>query len=352
MSQMATELGVSRNAVSAVVNGRSRKLGLAPATEERIKDYLERSGYVQSKSAIQLRGGVVSDVTGILTCGPIALYPHLIKALHILSESIKRKSGHVEIIGIDPDNIQHGLREVVSQGIGKLIWIHANAPEYEVVNAQKLLPLLKRMKRMVIYNYDYSRDEWEQDYFKHGIQLVGVDRPACYDKVADIFRQDGHTEIALDEIFVDHPTRTGPNAAPLLKAFEARGFSIHGLRDADEDRNIDPAMMADRLLRLYDTHKVRCAFIRNDLRAVEIIGRLKDAGLRVPEDMAIIGFGNNPMTRWITPSLTTFDFPVDRMCEETIRLIEAERVDEARRSYFDNELILRNSHSASVRREN
>jgi DNA-binding LacI/PurR family transcriptional regulator len=347
MSQMANELGVSRNAVSAVVNGRSRKLGLAKATEEKIKAYLEQSGYVQSKSAIQLRGGAAADVTGILTCGPIALYPHLVKALHLLSESIKRNNGHVEIIGIDPDNIRHGLREVVSQGIGNLIWIHANAPEFEIVNARKLLPLLNRMKRVVIYNYDYSRDEWEQDYFKHGIQLVGVDRLACYDRVAEMFSQAGHTQIALDEVFVDHPARMGPNAAPLLKAFAKKGFAIHGLREADEVKDISPAAMTERLLKLHDIHQVNCAFIRNDLRAVEIMGRLKEAGLRVPEEMAIIGFGNNPMTRWTTPPLTTFDFPVERMCEETIRLIEAESVDEARRSYFDNDLILRNSHAVS-----
>ena len=344
MGQIAKELKISRNAVSAVVNGRSRKLGLAQATEDRIKAYLEKRGYVQSKSAILLRNGIATDVTGILTCGPIALYPHLVKALHYLSESIKEKRGHVEIIGINTENIQLGLREVISQGIKKIIWIHANAPEFEIINAHKLFPLLNRMKRVVIYNYDYSRDEWEKEYFKHGIQLVGVDRPACYRKTAEIFRKSGHSQIALDEVFINHPECVMPNTKQLLSAFENHGFTVHGLRNSVVTTASDSAEMTKQLIKLHREFRVSCAFIRNDQRAVEVIGRLQKAGLKVPEDIAIIGFGNDPMTRWTSPALTTFDFPVKQMCEETIRLINTEKLDENKRSYFNNELILRKSH--------
>lgn len=344
MGQIAKELKISRNAVSAVVNGRSRKLGLAQATEDRIKTYIEKRGYVQSKSAMLLRNGISADLTGILTCGPIALFPHLIKALHYLSESIKQKHGHVEIIGINTDNIQHGLREAVSQGIKKLIWIHANAPDVEIINAHKLFPLLRRMKRVVIYNFDYSRDEWEREYFEHGIQLVGVDRPACYRKVAEIFRKSGHSKIALDEIFIDHPARVIPNTKQLLGAFEDQQFTVYGLRDSEFTTLADSYRTTKQLIKLHCEQKVSCAFIRNDQQAVEIIARLQEAGFKVPEDIAIIGFGNNPMTRWTSPPLTTFDFPVNEMCAETIRLLNMEKLDKDKRSYFDNEFISRKSH--------
>ena len=344
MAQMAKELGVSRNAVSAVVNGRARKLGLARSTEEKVRKYLEQRGYVQSKSAMQLRKGTAEDTIGILTCGSIAFYPHLTKALHNLSEFIKQKYGHVEMIGINPDKLQHGLREVVSQGINKLIWIHASAPEFEIINAYKLFPLLQHMKRVVIYNYDYSRDEWEEEYFKHGIKLVGVDRPACYQRVAEIFKKSGHSNVALDEVFIDHPARMVPNTNQLIEAFEKQGLAVHGLRNTIVATLEDSPQMTKQLIKLHKEQKVTCAFIRNDQRAVEIIGRLQEAGLKVPEDIAVIGFGNNPMTRWTSVPLTTFDFPVEEMCAETIRLINSNDSDEIKRSYFNTKLILRKSH--------
>ena len=339
MGQIAKELKVSRNAVSAVVNGRSRKLGLSKATEDKIKDYIKKRGYVQSKSAMLLRNGASTDLTGILTCGPIAIYPHLVKALQYLSEYIKQKHGHVEIIGINTENIQHGLREVVSQGIKKLIWIHATPPEVEIINAHKLFPLLSRMKRVVIYNYCYSLDKWEEEYFKHGIQLVGVDRPACYRKAAEIFGGLGHSQIALDEVYAPS-FQTITNTGRLKSSFEQYGFTVHGLRGT----HIDVVEMTERLIKLHRKNKVSCAFIRNEQRAVEIMGRLQEAGINIPGDIAIMGFGNSPMTRWTSPPLTTFAFPVNEMCAKTVELINNNKLNPNKRSNFYNELVLRKSH--------
>jgi len=49
-------------------------------------------------------------------------------------------------------------------------------------------------------------------------------------------------------------------------------------------------------------------FITSDLVAAICIRTLQEAGIRVPEDIAVVGFNNDPVGRLITPKLTTIDY--------------------------------------------
>jgi LacI family transcriptional regulator len=56
-------------------------------------------------------------------------------------------------------------------------------------------------------------------------------------------------------------------------------------------------------------------FAANDTSAVGIIRELKQAGIRVPEDIAVVGFNNDPISRVIDPNLTTVHYPGEEMGE-------------------------------------
>ncbi len=56
-------------------------------------------------------------------------------------------------------------------------------------------------------------------------------------------------------------------------------------------------------------------FATNDTSAVSIICQLKNHGIRVPEDIAVIGFNNVHVSRVIDPSLTTIHYPGREMGE-------------------------------------
>ena len=55
--------------------------------------------------------------------------------------------------------------------------------------------------------------------------------------------------------------------------------------------------------------------------AVGAIRYAIDNGIAVPERLAIAGFGDSPISRWIRPALTTVRFPMREMGEEAARLL-------------------------------
>lgn len=57
----------------------------------------------------------------------------------------------------------------------------------------------------------------------------------------------------------------------------------------------------------------------NDNCAVNCIKTLKQAGISIPEDIAVVGFNNDPITRIIEPNLSSVDYPGYEMGEVAVR---------------------------------
>lgn len=85
-------------------------------------------------------------------------------------------------------------------------------------------------------------------------------------------------------------------------------------------------------------------FADSDMLAVDIITVLREAGIRVPEQVAVIGFDNLPITEHIVPTLTTVYSPIvdaGRLGAE--RLIEVIQTGTAQSVILPTRLIIRQS---------
>ena len=60
-------------------------------------------------------------------------------------------------------------------------------------------------------------------------------------------------------------------------------------------------------------------FITNDFFAAVFLQTLKENGVRVPEDMGIVGFNNDAIARIIQPKLTTINYPGEEIGEQAAR---------------------------------
>ena len=75
-----------------------------------------------------------------------------------------------------------------------------------------------------------------------------------------------------------------------------------------------------------------CGDGANDLMAIGVLVEAKRLGLRVPDDLSVIGCDDIPMASSISPSLTTLRQPMDNMgktaAEIIVRLLEGEQIPE------------------------
>jgi LacI family transcriptional regulator len=67
-------------------------------------------------------------------------------------------------------------------------------------------------------------------------------------------------------------------------------------------------------------------FCANDTMAIGALAAIRDAGLRVPDDIALAGFDELPVTRFLSPPLTTVRMPIFQLGERAaMRLIDTLR---------------------------
>jgi LacI family transcriptional regulator len=104
-----------------------------------------------------------------------------------------------------------------------------------------------------------------------------------------------------------------------------------------------------RLLRL--APKATAVFVGNDYMAIGVMGALSDAGVRVPEDIAVTGFDDIAMARYLNPSLTTVHVDVLRLgewaVERLLHLHQAGNSGPRRHDVLPTTLVVRRSCGAS-----
>jgi len=86
------------------------------------------------------------------------------------------------------------------------------------------------------------------------------------------------------------------------------------IKDLSEEGGVQAAQQVLNMNPLPDG-----AFITNDFSAAVFMQVLKDHGIRVPEDIAVVGFNNDAIGKIIEPQLTTIDYPGADMGEIAAR---------------------------------
>lgn len=85
------------------------------------------------------------------------------------------------------------------------------------------------------------------------------------------------------------------------------------------DLHDEPAKATLQLLGLQN--KCDAIFCMNDPVAILVMQTLKSEGIRIPEEISIVGFTNEPVSQYIEPSLTTVAQPASVMGQTAIKLL-------------------------------
>ncbi|MBS2536091.1 LacI family DNA-binding transcriptional regulator [Catenulispora sp. NF23] len=155
--------------------------------------------------------------------------------------------------------------------------------------------------------------------------VVDYDNTGGAHAITDYLLGQGHRRIlyigGLDQMSV-HRARV----AGFRRAYASRGLEV-------DERLIQPGPFSRRLgyertaqlLRDGSAGQFTAVFGANDGVAVGAMQALREAGLRIPQDVSVVGYDDIPLAAEVTPALTTVHLPLEQMGREAVRLAVALR---------------------------
>lgn len=85
-------------------------------------------------------------------------------------------------------------------------------------------------------------------------------------------------------------------------------------------------------------------FVSGDEKAIAVMNALVDLGVKIPEDISVMGFDNIPISKYLNPSLSTISFDYEKIAKTILNKILSMLDGNYEESvYFDGELVVRNS---------
>ena len=251
------------------------------------------------------------------------------------------KSNRTTTIGVIVPEIKHdffssaisGIEEVAYQSGYTIILCQSNESyEREVVNTNLLMH--HRVAGIIVsISQNTKCSDHFQDLLKRKIPLVFFDR-VCEDVVASKVVIDDYKSAfdAVTYLVRKGYQRIGHLAGPkeLGICRKRRQGYLEALEQAQIPRPNDLVRYGG--LHEQDGYKSMDAFLKehvkpdaifavNDPVAIGAFQKIKEAGLRIPGDVAIMGFSNNKITSLVDPPLTTVDQPSFEMGRKSAELV-------------------------------
>jgi DNA-binding LacI/PurR family transcriptional regulator len=184
-----------------------------------------------------------------------------------------------------------------------------------------------------------------------GVTNIALDHKAAALSALRHLLEDGHREFA----FLKGPAISADTESrwqSIVEASRELGIQIHPDRVVELNASQACAARAPEFAypfakELLSRNRAFTAlFAFNDNSAIAAISALQDAGLRVPENVSVIGFDDIPLASYANPTLTTVRQPLQKMGEIAARTLLG-RIDN-RSEYvaeiaIETELIVRQS---------
>ena len=328
MADVGALAGVTARTVSSVLSNSS---SVRAETRERVLRAVDELGYRMNTSARSLKTGRTGTITlaipdlGIDYFGELASLIMVQAARHdwtvVIQQTGGRREAEIEILS--------GARRQHSDGL--IFQPHALGPgdERYLVGNDRLVILGDRI-------------------FNGPVDHVAMTNVESARMATQYLIDRGRTRIAA---IGSNPLVSTVSAASLrlqgyLDAMAASGLPTPPERVvvAEEWHLHDGAAAMAYLLDLDE--RPDAVFCFNDTLAIGALHTIAMHGLRVPDDIAVVGFDNVPAAQYAFPPLTTIDPGTERIAKHAVDLLAARaggRDDPPREIFTDSSLIVRRS---------
>jgi LacI family transcriptional regulator len=286
-ADVARHAGVSQTTVSLVLNN-SAVIGVPEETRERVIAAMGALGYIPDRTARSLRTRKTYAIASVIPDITNPFYPAFERGI----QDIADQNGY-DLITYNTDGLlekeQRCLRLLQGRQIDGIVAVFFH------LTARDLLPLLE--SGIAIVRLEAVRKQPGDQ----PLDNVYVDNVAAARVAAEYLITRGHRRIG---IIAGH---LGPGRTRLL-GYQS-GLAAHGL-SADQlliqagDFTVQSGIDCTNTL-LAASPRPTAILAANDLIAMGALSAIRAAGLRVPEDIAVVGFDDIQSAALVSPPLTT-----------------------------------------------
>jgi LacI family transcriptional regulator, repressor for deo operon, udp, cdd, tsx, nupC, and nupG len=297
---------------------------VAPSTRSRVQAAIDRLGYTPNAQARMLRTARTHVIVALVPDISNPFFAEVIRGI----EQVAHQNRYSVLLG---DTQYSRVRE------------EAYADLLATKQADGLITLLPHIPRVavsgplrIVNACEYVKDK--------SITSVYVDNTAAAKEAVEYLMTLGHRDIA----FV-----TGPMDSPISidrdqgyeQALQLNGIKRDRKLTVIGDFSVESGSRALETLLAQD-QRFTAVFCSNDEMAIGAMQAIKSKGLRVPQDISIMGFDDIRFARYMDPPLTTVAQPKDELGREAMNmLIEILRGTDvpARRRILPTQLVIRGS---------
>lgn len=300
LKMVAERAGVSVNTASRAINNKS---DINEETKKRVLKVAQELGYVQNATAVALRtkktrtlGVVIADNRN----------PFYAEVLNGIEEAAREKNYHIILA-----NTQRDYQK-----------------EEEAIN----LLLAKRVDGLLITPVQDRNDDIKKlieaniPFVIVGRDFESIEVDAVYnDEVkggffaTEYLIKKGHKRIAFINGFL-HKSPAQGRLEGYKKALKEHGIPFDDSLVSVGDIDVKDGYERTKQL-LEKGLNFTAIFAYNDMMAFGAMRAIKEKGLRIPEDIGLVGYDDIPFSSLISPSLTTIKLKKQELGAESVKLL-------------------------------
>lgn len=291
--------GVSQTTVSRVLNGSDK---VRPATRDRVLKAAAELGYAPSAAAQYLRTRR-SGVIGVIASDIVnPFFPALLDAL---SRETQRHGFEMILWNHDDDSSAKSVADNVARGLVDGVCVASATAGITDVD------MLRRIQVPITFTnrgiHGFEADQVTSDNVGAAGQAASYLLSAGRRRIAAIFgprnistgpeRESAFTGRLREGgvVIPDHWVRRGPSS------FDTGYSAVQAILDSGD--------IPDSI------------YCNSDLIAFGAINAMRNRGVRVPEDVWIMGVDGLPMSSWEVFDLTTVEQPIEEMAARSVELL-------------------------------
>ena len=300
ITDVAQKAGVSKQTVSRVINDRP---DVAPDTRKRIKALIRNMGYTPDPIARSMKGS-----THTLGCITPNLSDFNFSAIVQAAQSEARQHGYFVLTGSAQSEIDVSplLTEMLDRRVDGFLVINPRDDN----RYRHLLPIIEA-EIPIVYIKNTPVNE--------PVSAVCLDDYTGGYLASQYLISLGHRSI-VTILGPENEECTKKRLAGFAKALHDVGAEVDQRLILQGDWSAESGKFAINKLLGYQV-SFSAIFAQNDRMALGAMRALREAGMRIPQDISVVGYDDLPLTSFYDPPLTTVRQPIERFGQVGVQLL-------------------------------